>query len=487
MIARIFSCFTLSVLSLAVATGALVQEDPGALSPADLQKLEQDAGQGNAEASLRLGTAYAEGRQVARDAVKAEAWLRKAMEAKAPEAGARLAQFLLATSSEGRDVPRAAEGLGLLREAAKTDPEANLALGAFAAQGRFVKQDFAEAERYFEAAAGQGSVKAWFDLGLLHSGELGFEDKIHPEIAVQHLEKALAQGNIEAGRLLVKLYREGRRIPKDDARAIAILTQVAEKGNAEARFALGEAYEAGSGVPADPAQALAAYRQAADLGNPAAQTKLALLHVSGTLGVTKDVAEAKRWLERALEKGFAPAAMNLSLLLDLDAAPGSPEARRVVELLVAAANAGLIDAQDRLGSWYRDGRHVVRDLQAARTWFLLAANAGSLAAKINLAQVLEIPPVQRDSFEAAVKLYLETAEAGHPVGHYHVARLLTSGALGSVDPVQAHAHLTVAKNAGMERAAKPLAELEVRLSEEQKKRSAEFQKSLRTFAWKEGA
>ena len=85
----------------------------------------------------------------------------------------------------------------------------------------------------------------------------------------------------------------------------------------------------------------------------------------------------------------------------------------------------------------------------------------------------------------AGRLYAEAAQAGHPVGHYHMARLLVSGVLGTVDPVQAHAHLAVAKQAGMERAGKPLSELEVRLDADQEKRSAELQKSLRAFPWKD--
>ena len=470
---------------LLVASASLVEQGAGPLSAGDVKALEAQVAQGKGDAALQLGSAYAEGRRLEPDAVKAEMWLRKALELKAKGATGNLAQLLLATSNEGRDVPRAAEGLELLREAAKTDPDAMLALGAFSAQGRFVKQDFEEAERCFLAATKQGSAKAWFDLGLLHSGELGFADRARPQDAVQHLEKALAQGYLEAGRFLVRLYQEGNRVPKDDARAFAILSQSADQGSAEARYALGEAFETGAGVTADPAKALAAFQKAAEQGNPAAQTKLAILYVNGAMGLTKDLAEAKRWLERAWEKSFAPAALNLALLLDPEVKASSVEERRCVELVIAAAQGGVVEAQDRLGSWYRDGRHVARDLQSARGWFVLAANAGSLAAKINLAQVLELPPSGREEVNTAGRLYAEAAQAGHPVGHYHMARLLVSGVLGTVDPVQAHAHLAVAKQAGMERASKPLSELEVRLDADQEKRSAELQKSLRAFPWKD--
>jgi len=482
---RLEATATIFLLTLSIATAALVQENPGQLAPAEIQALEQQAAQGNAETALRLGMLYLEGRQVLQDAVKSEAWLRKARDLKHKDAPERLAQLLLATSNEGRDVPRAAEGLEILRNAAKTNPDAHLALGAFSAQGRFVKQSFADAEDHFLAATKQGSAKAWFDLGLLHSGELGFAEKIRPKEAVLHLEKAFADGYLEAGRVLVKLLQEGTRVPKNEVRAFEILVSAADKGNADARFALGEAYEKGLGVAADPAKAFDAFKQAAEAGNPSAQTKLGLLHGSGTGGAAKDLNEAKKWFERAVEKGFSPAALNLALLLDPDAGTGSAEERRAVELLVAAAASGLTDAQDRLGSWYRDGKHVVRDLNAARAWFLAAANAGNLAAKINLAQVLELPPAQPEALQTALKLYVETAEAGHPVGHFHLARMLISGVLGQIDPVTAWAHLSAAKDAGLERAAKPLGELEARLTPEQKAQAAEVRKTLRSFPWKE--
>jgi len=112
-----------------------------------------------------------------------------------------------------------------------------------------VKQSFEGAEDHFLAATKQGSAKAWFDLGVLHPGSLGFAEKVRPKEAVLHLEKAFADGYVDAGRLLVKLLQEGTRVPKNEARAFEILTTAAGKGNSDARFAIGEAYEKGLASP----------------------------------------------------------------------------------------------------------------------------------------------------------------------------------------------------------------------------------------------
>ena len=67
-------------------------------------------------------------------------------------------------------------------------------------------------------------------------------------------------------------------MPKDQARAQALYEQaVGTKpiaSAAEAYYALDTAYEQGRGVPRDPVKALAMYKQAANLDYVGAKTKL---------------------------------------------------------------------------------------------------------------------------------------------------------------------------------------------------------------------
>ena len=478
-----------SALTTLSVSAAIVSEAPrpeDAL-PREILVLQRAAEEGSAKAAVDLGKLYAEGRGVRPNLSESEKWLRKALESREPGAYRPLALLLLRTSNQGEDVERVAEGLSILRAAADTDPGCAISLGQLHARGQFVKQDFAEAERRFQAAADAGASAGWYWLGWLLSGDSGFPDRADPARAESSLEKAFDEGNIEAGRLLVKLLREGAHRPKDEAKAFRIVAAAAEKGSSEAQFFLGELYEKGGGVTADLSQALAAYRKAAEAGNLKAQNKLGLLHIQGAAGLEADPEVAQQWFVKAAEKGFAPAHLNLAIILAEEAEYGTEAAKRAIDHLVVAASAGMPDAQDRLGSWYRDGKLVPRDLVAASGWFRPAANAGNLSAKINLAQILEANIRNIEDLKTALGLYADASAAGHPVAHFHVARLLVSGITGQIDLPRAHAHLSVAAKAGFPLAAQNLPTVAEKLTDEQLAASEEMQAKLSSLKWSAAA
>lgn len=469
-----------------VLEGAIVSDDPTAtesLSP-EVMRLLRAAEEGSLEAALDLGRYYAEGRGVPADPVEGEKWLRKAHEGGLAAAIHPLALLLLQTSNGGRLVERAAEGLAMLREAAETDPACAVSLGQLHLEGEIVAADPGEAERRFRAAADLGSAEGWHWLGRLFSGVTKSQARLNPGAASDCLETAFEKGSLEAGRLLARLLQEGTRLPKEEARAFALVAKVAESGDAEDRFRLGELYEAGIGTDRDPARAVAAYTAAAELGNTRAMDKLGRLHETGGAGVPQDEAKAQEWLARASSLGYAPADFHLALLLDRRAAAATgAEERLAVTHLLRAANAGIAEAQDHLGSWYRDGRHVIKDLLAASAWFQAAASAGSLPAKINLAQILEANLRNRDDLRKAIALYGDAASAGHPAAHFHLARFFASGIAGGVDRAKAHAHAAKAVEAGFGDATTLHEELEATLSPEERANSVTLQSSLQVFPW----
>jgi len=478
------SLAVLFALPIGFLDAAVVGESPqpADATPPQVLKLREEAEGGSSEAAVELGKIYAEGQLLQRNLSEAERFLEQALEAREPSAYHPLGILLLRTSNNGQDVERAARAFEILRAAAATDPDCSIALGQLRSQGQFVKQDFDEAEKRFQAAADMGSANGLYWLGWLLAGEAGFPERIDPARAETTLEQAFEQGSIEAGRLLVALLRSGERLPKNEEKAFSLVAKAAES-NSDARLFLGELYEEGAGVEASPQKALEAYRAAAKGGNVRAMNKLGLLYSAAEGPIETDLAQAREWFDKAAAQGLAIAHLNLALLIDTEAEPGSEEGRKAAEHLIVAAGAGITDAQDRLGAWYRDGRHVTRDLVAAATWFRPAAQAGNLNAMINLAQILEANIQTVNDLQAAADLYVQAANAGHPVAHFHLARLLASGVTGSIDLVRAHAHLAAAVKAGFGGAQASLQQVESLLDEQQKAASLQVQGTLRVLPW----
>jgi TPR repeat protein len=84
----------------------------------------------------------------------------------------------------------------------------------------------------------------------------------------------------------------------DHAAAVAIWRNLAQKGDADAAFNLGQAYRLGRGVPADSALAKKWFERAANKGHVDAEVSLGLL-----LFDSGDRATAMSWLKKAADKG----------------------------------------------------------------------------------------------------------------------------------------------------------------------------------------
>lgn len=99
----------------------------------------------------------------------------------------------------------------------------------------------------------------------------------------------------------------------DYARALKDLQPLADQGNPYAQTALGEMYRDGKGVPQDNAKAQFWYRLAAAQDFPMAQSSLASLYLRGN-GVSQDYTEALRWLRLAAAQGEANAQSKLGVM-----------------------------------------------------------------------------------------------------------------------------------------------------------------------------
>lgn len=182
-------------------------------------------------------------------------------------------------------------------------------------------------------------------------------------------EATMTDGEARPGEAARKAYFEG-----DAARAFALWRPLAEAGDREAQAWLGTLYAHGDGVTRDDAEAAKWLSAASDQGVVTAMADLGAFHFLGR-GVPKDPARAISLLERAAEADDLHALFNLAaLLVKGEGAPA--DAERAAGLLRRAAERGHRPSQARLGYLYANGVGVTKDRVEAYLWLTLAARHG---------------------------------------------------------------------------------------------------------------
>lgn len=126
------------------------------------------------------------------------------------------------------------------------------------------------------------------------------------------------------------------------------------------------------------------------------------------------------------------------------------DASEIARLLRPAADAGLLDAQQRLGLRYATGDGVAADAAEARRWWTTAAEKGHAAAQDNLAQMLE----KIGDAQGALRWYEAAALQGYPSAQYNLGQGLWTGRLltaaGSTSSAVDRQALTAARRRALE-------------------------------------
>ncbi|MFN3856194.1 MAG: peptidoglycan-binding protein [Caulobacter sp.] len=140
-------------------------------------------------------------------------------------------------------------------------------------------------------------------------------------------------------------------------------------------------YEQGvARIEAKDSSGLEMLRKAANLGHPAAQFYLAKLYENGEGGVAKDLAQARRWTERAAQSGDRKAMHNLGLYY-FEGTGGQRNLTTAAQWFRRAADQGLTDSQYNLGKLYEEGLGVTQNGAEAYKWYLIAGRNGDAEAR----------------------------------------------------------------------------------------------------------
>jgi len=153
-------------------------------------------------------------------------------------------------------------------------------------------------------------------------------------------------------------------------------------------------------------------KQAANLGYAPAQFYLAKLYEGGDAGLAKDVAEARRWTERAAENGDRKAMHNLALYY-FEGTGGPKNTTLAAQWFRRAADLGLVDSQYNLARLFEGGFGVSQNPAEAYKWYGIAARAGdgeSKAAAEKLKRLLS-PQAQKTAERAALAFQPDTSAA----------------------------------------------------------------------------
>jgi uncharacterized protein len=213
--------------------------------------------------------------------------------------------------------------IALLRRAAEqNDAEALYLLAKMSAEGLGVKPSDVDAFAQMQRAADLGLADAQFALGTMYFEGRGTAQ--NEAAAVEEFRRAAAGGHREAmfagGRILLS-----KTDPETRAAGLALMNRAIENGHIEATLMLATAYGRGSlGMPKDEAKAEALLKPGAERGNAECQMTLASLYKFGdTFGARRE--EAQLWLQRAADQGH-PRALEILQAEEMErpAGPAGP-------------------------------------------------------------------------------------------------------------------------------------------------------------------
>jgi TPR repeat protein len=236
----------------------------------------------------------------------------------------------------------------------------------------------ADATTSLRLEAEQGRAEAQFKLGrMYYEGASGIKQNYAE--ALKWFQKAADQKYTRAADYLGVMYQNGTGVTRDYAQALKWYREAAAEGSSFAPVFLGEFYENGIGGPQNYPEALSWYRKAAGQPDSArAQWHLGLMYSEGK-GVAKDFAQAMQWQQKAAEHNYAPAQYSLGVLY---AAQDYAEA---VKWWLKAAKQGHLDAQLCLAAVYYEGKKgVPRNFSEAAGWYRVAAEQGNTMAQNKL-------------------------------------------------------------------------------------------------------
>lgn len=431
------------------------------------------AAAGIAGAEYGLGELYRQGDEIEANRETALVWYKRAATKGHLPAQLMVAQELMARGAR-EDLAEAR--LCLQPRGENSAPHADYLLAMIDLSPTTPDRDEDRGKMHLRRAASKGHLHAIKRLAQIHDEGLFGEARDVTEAAGWY-KKAAEAGDVEAQFLIGRMYARGEGVPQILSSAARWFAKSAEGGHALARFNYAMFLERGEATSDDPHAARGLLTQAAKQGLTAAQFKLgrdllqdsetreeglrwleraaAHEHVaaSALLGqlfangehVTRDSKRAIAYLQRAAALGHSASYLQLAHLLRIENAPADD----VLEVLLAAAQAGSAEAELALAHIYLAGEGTPTDVPAGLKWLERAAAQNQPQALFELGVRYCRGEKVRQDVALGAEFYRRAADAGHLIGKFNYATMVLSDPSGGGHRDLARRFLREAARAGL--------------------------------------
>jgi len=243
--------------------------------------------------------------------------------------------------------------------------------------------DYAIAAKWYRKAADRRHAAAQFRLGSLYLSGMGVKQNAAEaekwfRKAVGGLRRSAQRGRLREQTFLGMCYLYGCGIEKNEKKGMEWLLKAAEAKYLYAETELGRCYENGIGVEKAPEEAMKWYRRAARKYAPA-QYLLGRCIMNGHGGEREVEERGLEMIRMAAKHGFALAKDELGIC-SMEGRGMEKDREEAVEWYLQAAEQGVDHAQFELGCCYENGIGVERNPKEAAEWYFKAAMGKGLSA-----------------------------------------------------------------------------------------------------------
>lgn len=271
----------------------------------------------------------------------------------------------------------------------------------------FKQKSYAEAFKWYEAAASQGNPDGINGVGCCYKG--GFCVDKNEKYAVQLFAKAADKGSDRALYNLAMAYYTGKGIEKEWEKAFSLFKKLAEKGEPYSQYMVGKYLMANHGgtiswhivSKRNTKEAFKWFEKSAIQGNSGAQQQLGLFYESGTDPCIRNTEKALEWYQKSADQGNNEAVFAIGRIYANGVDEQNPDVERAFQYFLQAAENGHPEAQYRVGVALYYGKGTEIDKQSALSWLGKSADQRNEAAW-NLLHQLESEQIEVDNNNTVV-------------------------------------------------------------------------------------
>jgi len=236
------------------------------------------------------------------------------------------------------------------------------------------------------------------------------------------------------------MYYTGDGVIQDYTQAVFWYRKAAEQGNVLAQFALGVMYETGHWFHNKSIRPCSLGVSYDSCHRPFAQSSginpIGACYDTSR-GVAQSCTQAVFWYRKAAEQGLADAQNNLGTMYRDGLGVAQEDYTEAVFWYRKAAEQGLAKAQNNLASMYQGGLGGTQDSTQAVFWYRKAAKQGLASAQYSLGMMYEQGDGIAQNYAQAIFWYRKAAEQGDADAQFSLGDMYYAGHGVAQDDTQA--------------------------------------------------